>query len=562
MKHIRFVATCCALVTVVTMGPAGNAAARGTPDPARGGRLPVDEIDYSGDFVVLRDETGTPLVEELKGTIHLPDGGGGPWPVIVFIHGRHATCRVADRVETIFASWPCPEARPVTSDVPSYRGYDYLAHNLASHGYVVASVSANAINSYDFPLSLQDSGMHWRAQLVAETLDALHRWNREPGPREVADRLVGKLDFDRIGLMGHSRGGEGVSRFVTLNQDRGAQREYEGLRAVFALAPTDFYEEKVPGVHFGTLLPLCDGDVYDLEGAWTFDNARFLQPANYARVQFAVNGTNHNFFNTVWTFDDGPYAGDDEGVNLACDPKARGNVRLTARRQRHVGLNLMSAFLRRYVGGEKQLDPWMTGEATLARDTCGRPCRKVVLTSYIGPKDSMKMLIEPDDMGGGYTERGDITTSTCRPRITGGEGCPSAPNRSIARQLAISWRGKAALRVPLEAATDVRRFRALTFRTAVNFTHSNNRPGREQSVQVALIDARGHVARLEAGRYSAALHPPAGITHQQIVLNGVRIPLRDFRGVDLGRIVRVELRFGRKTRKGSIQLAELAFQER
>ena len=113
------------------------------------------------------------MVEELKGSIHLPDSDSGPWPLIVFIHGRHSTCRVLDTIELIFATSPCPEMDPVTSDIPSYRGYDYLAHNLASHGYVVVSASANGINSYDFPVSAMDSGMEWRAQLVGETIDLI-----------------------------------------------------------------------------------------------------------------------------------------------------------------------------------------------------------------------------------------------------------------------------------------------------------------------------------------------------------------------------------------------------
>lgn len=75
-----------------------------------------------------------------------------------------------------------------------------------------------------------------------------------------------------------------------------------------------------------------------------------------------------------------------------------------------------------------------------------------------------------------------------------------------------------------------------------------------------LIFMHGRHDAVLASRFSYALHYPDGPEHQQIVLNGLRIPLDAF-DVDLGRVVAVELRFGRATPKGSIQLADLMFQE-
>lgn len=554
LVKVSVAALCTASLAVGVLGAPASGGPR-TIDPSSTGPYPVDEIDYRGGHVVFQDPNGMPVVEELKGTLHLPDSDKGPWPLIVFVHGRHSTCRVLDRTEIIFAANPCPEARPVTSEVTSYRGYDYLAHNLASHGYVVASASANAINSYDFPVSFFDSGMEWRAQLVGETLDLFADWNRRPGPREVGSRLIGQLDFDRIGLMGHSRGGEGVARFVTVNKNRTTGPTYKGLRAVFALAPTDFYDEKVPGVHFGTLVPLCDGDVYDLEGAWMYDAARYLKPRRFASVQFAVNGANHNFFNTVWTGDDGPGGGDDTGANRACDPEAPGNVRLTAAKQRLIGLDLMAAFFRRYLGGEKQLDPLMTGAAEIPSSACPRACRRTILTSYAGP--GARVLLEPDQSGNDYTTSGKVDGKSCAPDLSG-QGCPTVPNRSPARQLAISWRGAGALRVPLKTF-DATRFDALTFRTAVNFSSELNK-GRFQDFKLVLVDGSGRSASVRAAKFTGALEEPVGRDHQVMLLNGAWVPLDSFRGVDLSRLTRLELRFGALTKTGSIQLADVAFQ--
>ena len=65
-----------------------------TIDPSKMGPYPVDEIDYHGGHVILADPSGAPVIEELKGTIYLPEGAKGPHPLLVFIHGRHASCRI------------------------------------------------------------------------------------------------------------------------------------------------------------------------------------------------------------------------------------------------------------------------------------------------------------------------------------------------------------------------------------------------------------------------------------------------------------------------------------
>jgi len=90
----------------------------------------------------------------------------GPLPVILLLHGHHATCAYAG-VEAIGS--PCPDTA-ATRDVRSYEGYDYLARNLASHGYLTLSLDANGINTYD---QVGDKGGNERAQLLARTLDLL-----------------------------------------------------------------------------------------------------------------------------------------------------------------------------------------------------------------------------------------------------------------------------------------------------------------------------------------------------------------------------------------------------
>ena len=76
-----------------------------------------------------------------------------------------------------------------------------------------------------------------------------------------------------------------------------------------------------------------------------------------------------------------------------------------------------------------------------------------------------------------------------------------------------------------------------------------------------LTDTGGATATVSAAAVSAALEQSAGTTSREVVLNGIRIPLSAFAGVNTTALRSVTLEFGGRTRTGSIQLADVAFQE-
>jgi hypothetical protein len=184
--------------------------------------------------------------------------------VIVLLHGRHATCFVGG---SALLQWPCSQQG--SQSIPSYKGYDYLSEVLASHGYVVVSISANGINARDN--QVRDLGMLARAELMQRHLDILNTFNTTGGA-PFGTKFVGKFDMTRIGTMGHSRGGEGVVRHFVLNEAQGSPY---GIKAVFPLAPVDFNRFVANRTALSVLLPYCDGDVSDLQGVHFYDDARY-----------------------------------------------------------------------------------------------------------------------------------------------------------------------------------------------------------------------------------------------------------------------------------------------
>ena len=80
--------------------------------------------------------------------------------------------------------------------------------------------------------------------------------------------------------MGHSRGGDAVTSFIDWNRERPAPGRRYPLRGVISLAPVD-YERRAPyGMPYLTILPYCDGDVSNLQGARFFERSQYIAPGD------------------------------------------------------------------------------------------------------------------------------------------------------------------------------------------------------------------------------------------------------------------------------------------
>jgi dienelactone hydrolase len=249
-------------------------------DPAAPGPYGVTSSDYELHPIKL---PGMPVPIEMVGHVVEPsaDAATGPRPLVLFLHGRHSVCYDPDD-ESAGGDWPC-EAPLV--DIPSQLGYDYVQQVLASQGYATVSIRANGINGQDW--RLRDGGADARAELVEAHLD---HW--------VGLAAAHQVDLDRVVLVGHSRGGEGVDRASIQIPLSGPYR----VAGQVLIAPTDFGAQAAPYVPTVTLLPFCDGDVSDLQGQKFTDTARDLATDDTSlKSSVLVMGANHNYFNTEWT---------------------------------------------------------------------------------------------------------------------------------------------------------------------------------------------------------------------------------------------------------------------
>ncbi|RXF75035.1 hypothetical protein [Hansschlegelia zhihuaiae] len=278
---------------------------------------------------VARDEplVATDRKVDLWGEVYRPkDLARGPFPLLLFLHGNHGTCGIYDaergvRVDNrsdYTTTGECPGKYVVT---PNHLGYAYLAEELASWGYVVVSINANRGVTAGAGLP-DDRGLNlMRGRLILRNLALLSDWNRGSGAIEAPDSLgfdpKGVMDFSQVGLMGHSRGGEGARAALQQFRDEGSpfagMIEPMTIRSIFEIGPVDGQTSRVldaNGVNSMILLPTCDGDVYNLQGMKVFDRVFSRgEPVDDVKAfhgTFAVWGANHNAYNTEWLTSDSP----------------------------------------------------------------------------------------------------------------------------------------------------------------------------------------------------------------------------------------------------------------
>jgi large repetitive protein len=498
-KLLVLLAAIVALTALVGVSAAGGASPSGPPrytelpdpmedgsyevvrtDPLNLGKTTFQEPNSSGGAPTGANES---IEADIRGVMFQPKGFTGESPLILLVHGNHGSCDPPAEGKAAPSGPKCTtelnkEGEAGGAFKRNDEGYSYLGENLASWGYTVVSLDQDELMARQDGLG---KGMHNRRLLIMAMLDKLKEASEGPitAPgTNVGSLLAGKLDMTRIGLMGHSRGGDAVSSFVEYDHTRPVGERYP-LRAVISLAPVD-YERHVPyGVPFMTVFGSCDGDVSNLQGARLYERSQYVADP-YPTYQVEQLGGNHDAYNTVWQAD-----GDDaSATDAACGPDVTGgngykggkltsnttSIRLSGEAGPHfealegeakpyvienankldptkntrisgdpalmgdqekLGLATMAAFFRRYVGGEGPFEPYLTGELAAEGDPsiplsacptseAGKriPCIDRVADSYTAPPEERMDVLRPD------TE--DPTTMTALGTRIGAQGFANA----------------------------------------------------------------------------------------------------------------------------------------
>jgi hypothetical protein len=539
---------------------------------------------------------------EVVAEVYYPsDLANGPYPLVVFLHGRHAACyNPTTGAATNFWDGGCPSGYEM---IPSYRGYDYVGKLLASHGYIVASISANGINGQDG--STFNAGIYDRAYLVESHLGFFDQFNSVGSavdPEPFASQLIGRVDMTTIGSMGHSRGGDGVATHAALFSDTSPFP----VSAVLPLAPTNFLGNVVPEKDLGVLLGYCDGDVYTLEGSLFYDRSRYVVPNDESsKYTFLSLGSNHNFFNTVWTpecwtpgscwpltddrgmmplgatSDDMGPDGNLKPDDSFCDAASPTSGRLSATEQREVGAAYIAAFFRAHLGGETDLLPFLLNDVAPP----GSIDPGDLHSAYQAPASDRLDLnrFETDaefsvnTLGGAVTANSLAVYDRCGPSVL--DSCfPGAdrevhltsfsgtdPTLSRARNVWDAATDSLVNALPA-GSRDVSRFDTLQFRVGVDYleTSGSSSPA-EFSVTLSDGGSSSTVSTNAQLGSNDLFYPPGDDTASfpysapiTTVMSSVRLPLDLFTGVNLSNVQNVTFTYNGTT-TGGILISDMAF---
>lgn len=251
-----------------------------------------------------------------NGRVWYPDGPG-PFPLALIVHGNHMMSDFSDP------------------------GYEWLGRLLASRGIILVSVDENFFNgSATGGIDKENDGRGW---MLLKHLELWREWNQAAG-----NPFFGKVDLERIALMGHSRGGEAAAIGAFFNRlplypdDAKVKLGFDfGIRSVVAIAPSDGQYKPA-----GKPAPLSGVNYLLLQGGHDGDVSMFLGERLYRRASVAGEGyrfktivfsyrANHGQFNTVW----GDSDLSEESVILNRE------ALLTGEEQRRLGAVYISAFL-------------------------------------------------------------------------------------------------------------------------------------------------------------------------------------------------------------------------
>lgn len=433
------------------------------------------------------------------------------FPLVVVLHGNHATC-----------SNPCSGSHTcaVADRVPNHRGYDYLLEILASWGFIAVSIDGFDVTAAFSPLMSDYEG---RGRLVLRHLAKWQAWNASP-----TDPWGGlfhkRVDMDRIGLSGHSRGGEGVVAAEFINRAEGLGFQ---IKAVNAIAPTDQDPliHYVPQVPYFLLMAASDGDVSNLQGLRTYDRTSLAgAPAQSEKAMLWVYGANHNFFNTAWTPGFGTACALDDGT---------GEGRLSASTQRHVGCQSIVPFFRLHLQDRRRFRKLLRGEVVVEGLDGVRmywsyqdPTRREVDNFDSGDDRTTNSLGGPVTTSGGFTTFDEFEFKSSGPDLFN----PSF--RHFTHGLVLGWNSTQTYETTLPAGQrDVSGYRALALRVGQILDGGVlNRLDTPRTFRVALRTGSGVVANVGFDVTGLQSVPfPYEYNGGKTVLGTIRIPLRSFR---------------------------------
>ena len=226
----------------------------------------IEFSDFNVGNEVYTSSSDRVLPYEVKGSIAVPKGEG-KFPIVLITHGSHEN---------------------LDESKEFYTGFDYLVKALAENGYIAVSMDMKMAYIWQYGDNDDNEKTISMANKQIEKLKLANEGNN-PG---YSMELTNKIDFDKVFLIGHSRGGESIFDVANDQIDKG-----QNIQGVLSLAPTLGFNREYGNYDISILVPEYDGDISSLDGFKIYEKIK-NRNTDYLTSVTLLEKANHNYFNS------------------------------------------------------------------------------------------------------------------------------------------------------------------------------------------------------------------------------------------------------------------------
>ncbi len=309
---------------------------------------------------------GDKLLLPLEGLLVLPDAAlARKCPLVLIGHGNHTGYAVINDKDTppTESSKGVYKITVLDQQVPSHIGYEEFQNTLAENGIASYSINLNIVNTLDNnehkafekmaldfnqrillfflhlkllkiiagqPLAGDELPIRFLEGTVFKNIKDALQTSTHTGLMGLKTALQGKIDFTKLGFMGHSRGADAVSRVpayffkgatladpsfpihkevnsrITKLSEEIGKPVQDSIKCILALEPTATKKnEGDPDPDKHGYIIQSQQTMYFV-GVGTHDEDVSLDPVRIyehpgsPKAMIAINGASHKRFNTVW----------------------------------------------------------------------------------------------------------------------------------------------------------------------------------------------------------------------------------------------------------------------
>lgn len=464
-----------------------------------GGAIEEDEELMLGSFQLPPEAGG--FLMDVRGHLYRPKAPHQTrTPLVIVAHGFHFGTNMA-----------------TGEAVDSAIGYGYLARHLARWGMTVFSVDLQPINDALLVSDIDAATSHRaRAEIIFRSIELL----------ESRPETNGLIDVTRIGLVGHSMGGDavGFTQVINVNENRGFS-----IRGVVAIAPTNWLPDYVfPSGKYLQIFGALDQLTSFIPApgvASAYGGLRIYDRAAREKTLFWLHGMRHNPFNSEWVG-----AGDVAEVHIADLALSEGEHQRAAR-------FLINAFFQDSLMARPQYAGYMHGVSfpravSHLNMHASHSAPGVVVIDNHGDVDAQSGLLEetPLDKGtnslGGANQVIGTLAAWENGRITDTD---NAPHESYGVRLA--WDAPGAILSADLTALSAAGLKVLSLRLAQVYEDPVRNAGALPSDAFVSLDDGTHTATVRVGAVAQVPFPDAA-SRVNTTLRTIRLPLDAFQALN------------------------------